>query len=336
MLNTMKRPIFHRGTLFTIALILAATAGWQAHKWQYHSSHLQERRVVMKGYEFTSPLLDVELPEGVNIDYEPQPFKYKVRAFIKERIAAGQAKNIAVYYRDLHSGPWFGINRDIEFNPASMMKVPVMIAWLKRAEKEPAILNRRMTFREDRSNPIPEQYTKPARTLIPGQSYPVEELLRYMINYSDNRATLLLYQALSEEDINDVMSSMDINNNPTQEGNSLTIHGYSGFFRILYNAAYLNRDMSEKALRLLSFQDFALGISAGVPKDVKVAAKFGEIVPQDPSEDIQLHEFGIVYHPKGHYILGVMTRGSDYSSQAAIIRDVSALIYNEIESNSIR
>lgn len=102
---------------------------------------------------------------------------------------------------------------------------------------------------------------------------------------------------------------------------------------ILYNAAYLNREMSEKALQLLSLQDFRLGIAAGVPKGIKVAAKFGEIVPENKSEDIQLHEFGIVYHPKGHYILGVMTRGRDFAAQAGVIRDISAMIYTEVDSS---
>jgi len=316
-----------------IAVILAGCAGWYAHQWhaRYNESS-PERRVVSRGYEFTSPLLDVELPEGFTVHHEPHPFKYKIVSFVKKKIKSGQVSNIAVYYRDLQDGPWFGINNDIEFNPASMMKVPVMIAWLKRAEKDPALLKRRLNYVESK-NPVPEQYTKPALTLATGKSYSIEELLHYMMNYSDNKATALLYKALSDKELGDVLDSMDINNNPKEGGNFLTVHGYSGFFRILYNAAYLNREMSEKALQLLSLQDFPMGIAAGVPKGTKVAAKFGEIVPENKSEDIQLHEFGIVYHPKGHYILGVMTQGHDFIAQAEIIRDISRMIYSEVDSS---
>jgi beta-lactamase class A len=330
----MKRLIVRQGFLLLTAAILAGSAGWYAHSWytRHYENHA-ERWVVSHKYEFTSPLLDVELPEGFNVDHEPLPFKYKVVAFVKEKIESRQASDISVYYRDLHDGPWFGINHKIEFNPASMMKVPVMVAWLKRAEKNPAILKRRMKYVELK-NSIPEQFTKPALTLAPGQSYSIDELLRYMMNYSDNKATALLYKALSDEELGDVLDNMDINNNPHEEGNFLTIHGYSGFFRILYNAAYLNRDMSEKALQLLSLQDFPMGIAAGVPKGIKVAAKFGEIVSENKNEDIQLHEFGIVYHPKGHYILGVMTRGHDFAAQAEIIRDVSKMIYSEVDSST--
>jgi beta-lactamase class A len=125
---------------------------------------------------------------------------------------------------------------------------------------------------------------------------------------------------------------MDITNSHDDDNNSTTVHGYSGFFRILYNASYLNRQMSEKALQLLSHEDFSQGIRAGVPKGIVVAAKFGEFESGNHGEQKQLHEFGIVYHPKGHYILGVMTQGHDFARQTEIIRDVSALVYREVDS----
>lgn len=319
--------------MLMIAVIAAWCAGWFAHKWyatQFAGS--LQRQAGSKGYEFTSPLLDVELPEGINIKAEPHPFKYKIEALIIKEIKNKRVRNVSVYYRDLHDGPWFEINKKKEFNPASMMKVPVMIAWLKRAEKDPEILKRFVKY-EEAKNPVPEQYTKPALTLTAGQSYSIDELLRYMMNYSDNKATSLLIKSLGENELNDVLDRMDVNYRPNEDGNIITIHGYSGFFRILYNAAYLNREMSEKALQLLSMQDFPSGIAAGVPKGIKVAAKFGEVVPEDRNQDIQLHEFGIVYHPKNPYILGVMTQGRDFAGQSAIIQDISKMIYSSVDSS---
>ena len=318
--------------LYLLVATLAAVTGWYAHAWYVrHQEPHGERRVVLKGYQFTSPLLDVELPEGFTINSEPLPFKYKIEAFIRKKIDEGQVKSVAVYYRDLHDGPWFGIHEDIEFNTASMTKVPVMVAWLKRAEKDRFVLERR--FRYDPSqNPVPEQFTKPARSLTPGQSYTVDELLHYMMNYSDNKATSLLFKALSDPELGEVLDSMDVNNNPRDGSNFMTVHGFSGFFRILYNASYLNREMSEKALQLLSLQDFPQGIAAGVPKGITVAAKFGEIVPDDGRAEVQLHEFGIVYHPGSPYILGIMTQGGVFSQQAGIIRDISRMIYSEVDS----
>ena len=329
----MERPLLRRTLPLLIVAVIAGNAGWHARKW-YDKQHEQHapRRVNSPRYVFTNPLLDVELPEGLTIDREPHPFKFKIVSFINEQVQSKKAVNIAVYYRDLHDGPWFAINKNIEFNPASMMKVPVMIAWMKRAEEDPSVLQKRLHYVETK-DAVPNQYTRPARTLAAGKSYSVDELLHYMMNYSDNRATSLLYHGLSDADINDVLDNMDVNNNPHDDANNLTIHGYSGFFRILYNAAYLNREMSEKALQLLSLQDFPIGIVAGVPKEVKVAAKFGEIVPENNYGDIQLHEFGIVYHPKGHYILGIMTRGHDFAAQAEVIREISKIVYSSVDDS---
>jgi beta-lactamase class A len=327
----MNQGNFSRVILYLGGALLLFALGWQAHTWyQRHSIHQEHRRVKQAGFKYTSPLLDVELPEGYRVNSEPIPFKYKIKAFVEKQIQSGQVADMAVYYRDLSDGPWFGINEKVPFNPASMMKVPVMVAWLKRAEKNPTILKKTFLFKEEYYTDKP-QFTKPAQSLTSGASYTVEELLRYMVSYSDNKATWVLFNALNPEETSAVLDGMDVANDPSGDNNSISAHGYSGFFRILYNASYLNREMSEKALQLLSYEDFHQGIAAGIPKGVTVATKFGEDITD---RDIQLHEFGIVYHPQGPYILGVMTRGQDFTRQAEIISRVSAMIYNEIASSA--
>lgn len=307
------------------------TAGWHGHRWHHSRNEHNNRRVKAAGYRLTSPLLDVELPEGVDIRHERIPFKFKVVDFVKKMTDGTRIQDVAVYFRDLSDGPWFGINEHREFDPASMMKVPVMIAWLKRAEKNPRSL--KQTFLYDGVIDMSAIQThKPRHTLKAGHHYRVEELLEYMIRYSDNNATSLLYNNLTDTELNAVLDGMDITNRPDGGHNSVTVHGYSGFFRILYNASFLSREMSEEALRLLSKEDFPQGISAGVPEGVTVAAKFGENEGGRQGREKQLHEFGIVYHPKGAYILGVMTQGNDFPHQAEIIRNISAFIYREVDA----
>jgi beta-lactamase class A len=227
------------------------------------------------------------------------------------------------------------VNEDRKYDPASMMKVPVMVAWLMRAERDPRVLEETFGF-DARLYPGSAQELPPDRTLADGRRYRVDELLRYMLAYSDNRAMWLLFGALKPEELNDVLDSMDVTNDPDDTSNSTSVVGYSGFFRILFNAAYLNREMSEKALELLALQDFPAGIAAGVPRGVTVASKFGETSPPRPGGELQLHEFGIVYAPSGPYILGVMTLGHDRVAQAGVLRDVSALVYSELASQAAR
>lgn len=314
--------------LLVLALILFG-AGWYAHSWHLgHADHRQARRIGVPGFRFTSPLLDVELPEGLSIGHEPIPFKHKVVSLVRQKIDSGKAREIAVYYRDLHDGPWFGINEDAIFNPASMMKVPVMIAWLKRAEKDPQVLRRTFVY-SGKENMSALQDILPSHTLEAGKRYAVDKLLRIMMNYSDNNATAVLFNGLEPAELNEVLEGMDVNNSVIDNTNAITVHGYSGFFRILYNASFLSREMSEKALALLSLQDFPKGILAGVPPGTTVSAKFGEYVQ---GEVKQLHEFGIVYHRAHPYILGIMTRGDDFAEQKDILAAISRMIYEEVDS----
>jgi hypothetical protein len=111
------------------------------------------------------------------------------------------------------------------------------------------------------------------------------------------------------------------------------------FYRVLFNASYLNKEMSEKALRFLSQAAYRDGIISGVPPDTDVAAKYGERIIEDPAAGLptgmkQLHEVGIVYHPRYPYIMGVMVRGSDPGKLKKVVRDISALIFEEVDRQS--
>lgn len=329
-----RRPVA-RGLLLAVAGATLFALGWGGHAWWSRRTEPRaERRVHLGGYRLISPLLDVELPEGNLPDNEPIPFEAKVASFVDEAVRSGKVREMSVYYRDLLDGPWFGINEDRRYNPASMMKVPVMIAWLKRAERDPGVLRQTFEF-DERTYPGSDQVLSRERTLLPHGRYTVDELLRHMLSYSDNRAMWLLFNGLRTEELNAVVASMDVSNERSGPDNSISVRGYSGFFRVLFNATFLDKAMSEKALELLALQDFPRGIEAGVPRGVPVAAKFGETSP-GPGGVLQLHEFGIVYHPRGPYILGIMTVGQDWGAQADILRDVSALVYREVEAEPTR
>jgi len=314
---------------FSLVSVLLIGVGWYANVYYANHAFRADKRIKLRGFKYISPLLDVELPEGYSVRHEPIPFKYKVKQFVDQQIKSGKVKDVSVYYRDLSDGPWFGINEKIKYNPASMMKVPLMITWLKRAEKDPSILQGRITFKENAINERP-YILNPKKTLESGASYTIEELIRYMIQYSDNSALTLLSSITPASDVRLVVDNMDVGGDPNAKDYTVTVKSYSGFLRILYNASFLNKEMSEKALEFMSLQEFPYGIVAGIPKGVELASKFGEFFPEGNPYEIQLHEFGIVYHPKGPYILGVLTRGNNWKAQAEIIKSVSEIVYNSV------
>jgi hypothetical protein len=86
--------------------------------------------------------------------------------------------------------------------------------------------------------------------------------------------------------------------------------------------------MSQFALELLSETTFQGGITAGVPEGTRVAHKFGYTV----MEEGQLHDCGIVYHPKMSYILCVMTSGDDQQKKNEAIIALSRMVHDAVSA----
>jgi len=278
-------------------------------------------------------LLNPLLAEDSSVEFtELRPFGYKVRALAEESKKAGRATHVSVYFRDLENGPLFGVSMEEKFSPASLLKVPLMMAALKEAEADPALLDRRVR-NEQREL---ARAGIDAFALAPGAEYSVDSLLRAMITASSNDAAILLRSVISAEALDAVFRDFGmIIPGVRALDDSMTVREYASFFRILYNAAYLDKEMSGKALEYLTLSEFKRGLVAGLPPGTVAAHKFGERSFID-SKTKQLHDCGIVYHPARPYVLCVMTRGDDFDALSAVIKDVSALIYEEVSTQQKR
>lgn len=168
---------------------------------------------------------------------------------------------IGIYVRNLNNGPWFGINENEKYSPASLMKVPILITFLKWIEQDSSILNKKIFINEDST--IATQYYKPLKGLITGKEYSVAELLKEMIINSNNLAMDTLAGILPADFYAKVSHDLSITVpvNDTEE-NYLSVKDVATFFRILYNSSYLNRESSEYALSLLSKVTFDKGLRA--------------------------------------------------------------------------
>lgn len=280
-------------------------------------------------YRFTNPLLDCDIAAETLGDTHLRPFKHKLKEIIDGKIAAGDTTHVSVFVRHLDSGSSFGINSKELFAPASLLKVPLMMAWLKRAERNPAVLRQKFTF-DDSRDLTATQAVKRRETLRPGVAYTVDDLLYRMLAYSDNNAWWLLLTNIDTKELDAIVADLDVSFDPAKAaGDSISVRSFSSFFRVLYNATYLNREMSEKALEYLSHMDFRDGIVAGIPRGVPVASKFGERTLESSGVK-ELHEFGIVYHPRGPYLIGIMTKGNDFGCLVTVLRDISAEVYGEM------
>ena len=288
-------------------------------------------------YRFINPLLTCELSSKKEIAEFTQ-LKSKIQSLVDDKVYAGEAGLVSVYF-DTRDGRWLTINGNEKYFPASLMKVPVMIAALKVAERDPDFLRKKLTWDGKKDLNAIENF-KPRKTLQPGRTYAVDELIERMVVYSDNDAGALLLSALDGAELEEVVTDLGLSL-PQAESESLsdfmTVKQYARFFRVLYNSTYLNREMSEKALGYLSRSDAPDGLRGDIPEDVVTARKFGErafgIEKDGPKE---LHDCGIIYHPGHPYLLCVMTKGKDFARLASTVNDVFRLVYEEIDAEQVK
>lgn len=280
------------------------------------------------GYRLISPLLDYENDRELQ---ELRPFKHRIKDFVDRLKGGGVIAQASVYYRDLNNGPWFGIGEKEQFTPASLLKVPNMIAWLKGAESDSTLLARRVRFQPF---PLPDNPSlPPERRLEPGKEYTIEEYLRRMIVDSDNQAQYVLRSRIDGAVIDRIYADFGLKIPDVRKPEDMmSVKEYGAFFRILYNASYLDRERSEKALRWLSEVRFDRGLPAGVPAGTVVAHKFGE--REAPGRLTQFHDCGVVYHPRRPYLLCLMTRGKDIGKLVSATRDISSLVWAEVDKQT--
>jgi beta-lactamase class A len=293
------------------------------------SANSSGRAVRLGASGLINPLLFTQ--DTVNPASQLDPLKNLLAAKVKDEENAGSASDVGVYVRDLNAGVWTGVSADRQFSPASLLKVPVMMAYLKLRESNPSIANDKLLY-DGSFDDNQAENIKPLKEVEPGRSYTPDELTTFMVQYSDNNAMDLLLKFIGPDAVSAVYADMDIAQ-PTSTDDDMSPKIFSPFFRVLYSATYLGSQMSEQALELLSYSDFPQGIPAGVPADVTVAGKFGErnFIDQTQGPSKELHDCGIVYQPEHPYLLCIMTKGSDFIKLEGVIRDISALVWGSFK-----
>ena len=329
-----KKIPLHYALLMTIAGIVSS--------WvfvSYRSQHNTESEEVadnsiqpckpdvrrLNGYDYIRPLLYADRPCQSD---KLLPVRNQVQNLIDRYKVSGTINTASVYLRELNQGEYISIGDPEKYNPGSLLKVPELITFFKMNEKNPGLLDTKISY----STPLvlAKQAHFISKSIELGKTYSIKELLYYMIAYSDNNATMLLNQRMDLGIFKKVFTDLGLSQ-PDMSAKDIPISAkeYSYFMRVLYNASYLNIEDSEFCTELLSHSDFVQGLVSGLPKDTKVAHKFGEA---GDGTNAHFSESGIVYIHNSPYLLTVMTKGKDNTKLPAVISDISKTVF-EMVSN---
>lgn len=281
------------------------------------------------GYDFINPLLECESFSEGNF-LRSKELEKSMQKLIDRIGRDPDVGHLSIYFRDLNNGPWMGFNENEKFTPASLLKVPIMMAYFRKAQIDPDYLEEELIYKKVSPEDSFMPNVKSGVKLEDGKKYSIKTLVEFMIVFSDNEASRILVENIDPVFLKNVYSDLMIPV-PGETGGSenfMTVKEYASFFRILYNASYIDEKMSEMALDLLSKSNFKDGLVAGVSGGVAVAHKFGE---RSFGNLVQLHDCGIIYNEEKPYLLCVMTRGKRFDKLEWVIKSVSEIVWEEVK-----
>ncbi len=252
------------------------------------------------------------------------PFKKRVTDLIDTLKIRGAISRAGVYFKELNTLRWTGIDYNDGFYPGSLLKVPMMINILKAAQTTPGLLDREFVYQRPIGITVQEA---PLFPLVIGKSYKVKELILSMIADSNNDATNMLSPLNDIRSYQKLFSELGIE---IPEAEDLFYRmsplDYAKFFRVLYNATYLIHENSQYAMEILLRSKFNEAFTKYLPSHAKVAHKFGERFTEGSLQ--QFHEAGIVYSGGSSYVLVIMTEGKNHEELKEAVARISKLCFD--------
>jgi beta-lactamase class A len=249
--------------------------------------------------------------ETYNINYR------ELKVQILKELKKDSLDKYGVYFEDLTTGAWIGINEKEQFLPMSLFKVPLMIVILKKVEEGSLHLNQTVTITADdldvRSGDL--------FSLGVGSTLTIKELLETMIQKSDNTAMQAISKNFaSDEDYLRAISMMGLPLPSDQQ--AVSPKEYSNIFRALYFSTYLRRSFSNTALTILQGTIFDSQLPSGIPKDIKISHKVGFDFAMG-----YYHDCGIIYKPEHPYLLCIMSKENTLENANKMIGEISRIVY---------
>jgi len=242
---------------------------------------------------------------------------------------------ISIYFEYLPTGSNISINKDEKIWPASLIKIPVAMAAMKKVESGVWKLdNELVILDEDKDSEYGVLYKEPT-----GTTHSIQKFIEESLINSDNTAHFVLLRNLDGGELEDVYIHLGLDDiidalkkNPKKDAevdNRITAKRYTIFFRSLYNSTFLNPEYSELFLSTLGKAPKEL-LSKGLPNDVMFVHKTGVRVDEAVRADA-----GIVYVSGRPYLITVMVQKKnkkvlDEESVGMLFENISKEIYTYV------
>lgn len=243
---------------------------------------------------------------------------------VVERLLAGEEGEYGIVIKNLKTNEAYVFNEHQKFDSASLYKLWVMAAVFDQINQgklqEDQELKEEVSVLNDKFHIASESAELTEGTV----EFTVSDALEKMITISDNYAALLLTAKIRLSTVVAFLEKNGFKESRVSRGDENPVTSASDielFFEKLYRSQLADPDTTEKMLALLRRQRLNEKLPKLLPKDVVIAHKTGELGTIS-------HDSGIVYGPKGDYIIVVMSDSKKRLETDARIATLSRAVYD--------
>jgi len=220
-------------------------------------------------------------------------------------------------------------NAQKQFPAASLIKLPILAAAFYAVREKKISLEEVVTIRK---KDVTGGSGKLKALSLP-KKFTFAQLLELMISSSDNTATNKVIQLMGFEYINRTLKKlglfhtvlarkmMDFSQRRNGVENYTNASDIAYLLERIYRKKFINRKLSQLALSFLKKQRVNDRLPRYLPSEVVVAHKTG-------LERGVVHDAGIVFSPKGNYLICVLVKGAKNVKAKKFIAQLSLLAYN--------
>lgn len=216
----------------------------------------------------------------------------------------GTEGKYGIFIKNLKTGEKFSLNDNQTFKPGSLYKLKLMVLVFEQIKEgklsEDEVLTADIKELNDFFK-IPKEDAEFADGTI---NFTIKSALEQMIVISHNYAAMALTKKTKANNLAADTTPKEI----------------ASFFEDLYNGRIIDGDYSKRMLELLSRQKINDRIPKYLPEEIKIAHKTGDI-------DFFEHDGGIVFTPKGDYIIVVFSESRIPDAAGRKIAELSKGVY---------
>jgi beta-lactamase class A len=252
--------------------------------------------------------------------YDPKDLIVNVKPLGDQLKTIGNDANVSIYFESLNSGANISVNKDVQIWPASLMKIPLALAAMKKVETGAWSLDKQFVITDDDKNAdYGNLYSQPS-----GTQMTLRDLLNQLLVNSDNTARNVIADNLTDADLDDVLNYLGIDYDYRNNG-QITAKRYSIFWRSLFSSTYLKPENSEILIDIMAHSNADDFLGQGIPDNNKFSHKIGVLNAQQVYADS-----GIVYVADRPFILTVMVENHTQAEAEAIMKDVAQKTYQYV------